>query len=103
MSRWPIAGPPGCQQSGKQNNVVAPSDFLSMSTIGFDHNFRTFHAVLLYDSMTCRLLETRLNNNLVRTAKEKLHFSITKINFLIAVYTENYTKSINEKCRVIDC
>jgi hypothetical protein len=46
--------------------------------------------------------------NSVRTAKKTSHFTITQINWLmlfkeiIAVYTENHTKSINTKWR-FDC
>jgi hypothetical protein len=45
----------------------------------------------------------------VRTAKKTQHFTITKINWLtlfkeiIAVYSENHTKTINTKRRVADC
>jgi hypothetical protein len=47
--------------------------------------------------------------NSVRTTKKTQHFTITKINWLtlfkeiVAVYSENHTKPINTKWRVIDC
>jgi hypothetical protein len=47
--------------------------------------------------------------NSVRTSKKTQLFTITKINWLmlfketIAVYFDNHMKSINTKCRVIDC
>jgi hypothetical protein len=48
-----------------------------------------------------------LFNNSVRTAKKTRHFTITKINWLTlfkeAVYSENHTKHINTKCRLVDC
>jgi hypothetical protein len=48
-----------------------------------------------------------LFNNSVNTAKETLHFTITKISFLTlfkeitAVYPENHTK--HKECRLTDC
>jgi hypothetical protein len=46
---------------------------------------------------------------LSRTSKKTQHFTITKINWLklfkeiIAVNSENRTKPVSTKCRVIDC
>jgi len=50
-----------------------------------------------------------LFKNPVRTSKRTPHFTITRINWLmmfkgiITVYAKNRTKSINTKCRVIEC
>jgi len=50
-----------------------------------------------------------LFKNSVRTSKRTLHFTITKINWLmlfkeiIAVYSEKHTKPINTKLSVTDC
>jgi hypothetical protein len=50
-----------------------------------------------------------LFKNSVRTLKRTLHFTITKINWLmlfkeiIAAYSENHTKPINTKCSITDC
>jgi hypothetical protein len=47
-----------------------------------------------------------LFKNSVRTSKRTLHFTITKINWLmlfeeiIAVYAENHTKHVDTKCSV---
>jgi len=49
-----------------------------------------------------------LFKNSVRTSKRTLHFTITKINWLmlfkeiIAVYAKNHTKHMNKKCSVTD-
>jgi hypothetical protein len=50
-----------------------------------------------------------LFKNSVRTSKRTLHFTITKINWLmlfkeiIAVYIENHAKPINKKYSITDC
>jgi len=50
-----------------------------------------------------------LFKNSVRTSKRTPHLTITKFKWLtlfkeiIVVYTKNRAKSINTKCRVIDC
>jgi hypothetical protein len=55
------------------------------------------------------LVRLTIFKNSVRTAKKTQHVTITKINWLtlfkeiIAVYSENNTKHINTKCRVIEC
>jgi hypothetical protein len=48
-----------------------------------------------------------MSKNPARTVNKTQHFSVTKINWLtlfkeiIPVHTENHTKHINTKCRVL--
>jgi hypothetical protein len=62
----------------------------------------------LFNPLKPKLVQIIFKNS-VRTAKKTQLFTITKIKFLtlfdeiIAVYSENHTKNINTKFRVIDC
>jgi hypothetical protein len=64
--------------------------------------------IVCINPLNLKLIQMIFKNS-ARTAKKRQLFTITKINWLtlfkeiIAVYTENYTKHIDTKCRVTDC